>query len=124
MSDDQSCGWLYEECRVFAGEVADGENGDEMVLECFLRRGRVSGLNVNVRFAGPLFAHSAQSEEISGWLPCERRILGRGGVSVDEVMLAAGKRYSRVGGRPDDQPSDGKCVRDWVRRRELEVEAV
>lgn len=62
-----------------------------------------------MRFAGPLFAHWAQSDVMSGWLECERRMLGRGGDSVEGVMLTAGKRYSRVGGRAEDEPSEGIC---------------
>ena len=47
----------------------------------------------DVRFAGPFEAHSAQSDEMSGWLHDERRIVGRGAGAVEE-----GSWYWRVGG--------------------------
>jgi hypothetical protein len=81
-------------------------------------------LYVNVRFAGPLFAHSAQSDVISGWLECERRMLGRGGDSVEDAMPTVGSRYSRVGGRAEEELSEGRCERECERRMELEAGAV
>lgn len=76
------------------GYQARGADAAETELECLRRRdGRVSGLYTDVRFAGPFEAHSAQSDEMSGWLHDERRIVGRGAGAVEE-----GSWYWRVGG--------------------------
>ena len=47
----------------------------------------VSGLYVLVWLAGPCAAHWLHSDEISGWLRCERRIEGPGAVPDVDVML-------------------------------------
>ncbi len=57
---------------------------------------------------------------MSGWLPWERRMDGRGTDDVELDRLAAGMRYSRGGGkkvRVSDLRVDESCGRECERRR-------
>ena len=81
-----------------------------------------SGLYVVVWFAGPDADQDLQSEVMSGWLRCERRIVGSGGASDEEVMLIEDIRYlRRVGEEGDDE--SGEVVTGMLRVLDADTEA-
>lgn len=81
-----------------------------------------SGLYVVVWFAGPDADHDLQSEVMSGWLRWERRMVGSGGTSEEDVMLIEEIRCLRRVGEAGADGS-GELVTGMLRVLDADTEA-
>ena len=73
-------------------------------------------------FAGPDVDHDLQSEVMSGWLRCKRRMAGSGGASDEDVMLMDEIRCLRRDGKAGDD-GRGVCVTGMWRALDADTEA-